>query len=566
MTQLIPLLSEEQLASLRSAAEAKVYRVCRDTLSGRRTVVFSLPWVRVSPHGTPRDGETDFIVFDETRGILVIEVKGGGVRIDVGTGTWQSIDGKRRTHSIKDPFRQAVGQKYALQGYLSESSKFSSLSLRPTLGHAVLFPDLDDVTPLLSADRRREFIGTRADVESLMGWIDRTFDFWASGSPVGLGAAGMKVIADLFCTPREVRPLLCHELIEHDREHIRLTEDQARVLRALGRRTRVVVSGGAGTGKTLLAVEKARELSGRGLNTLLVCYNRPLADHLRTCLEERPTLHAMSFHQLCDRFVRAANQRSGLDLLRDAQDANPGTSKFDVHFPHALAMATEIIPERFDAIIVDEAQDFGEEYWFPIELLLRDPKDSTLFIFYDHNQSVYRRVSTFPIQDEPFLLTRNCRNTRYIHDAAYAYYAGVETEPPPLEGAPVEVIDAPSRGSQVKKLYSHLVSLIDVERVPARSIVVLVPSRDHLAFYELLRDRPLPRPARWAFEEPATNGAVRVDTASRFKGLESPVVYLWGTDEFDAGRDRELLYATLSRAKSRLFLVGGQQTRAILSR
>jgi len=68
-------------------------------------------------------------------------------------------------------------------------------------------------------------------------------------------------------------------------------------------------------------------------------------------------------------------------------------------------MATEILPIRFDAIVVDEAQDFGEEYWFPIELLLRDSDRSTLFIFFDHNQAIYRRVRTFPIKDEPFLLT-----------------------------------------------------------------------------------------------------------------------------------------------------------------
>lgn len=556
MTQLVPTLTEEQLKRLASAAEARVYRACRDALTGRVTIIFSLPWVRVSAHGTPRDGETDFIVFDETRGILIIEVKGGGVRVDVATGSWWSLDRHGNKNLIKDPFRQATTQKYALQEYLNESPRWSAVGQRPTIGHAVLFPDLDDASSLVSTDRRREIVGTRTDIDTLPKWLASVFDFWAKGSSVGLGSAGMKVVDDLFCKAREVRPLLCHELDGEERERVRLTEEQTRVLRVLGRRNRVVVSGGAGTGKTLLAVEKARELSGAGLNTLLICYNRPLADHLRTCLEVRSTLHVMNFHQLCDQFVRAATQRSGHDLLQDAEDTNPGANRFDVHYPHALAMATETLTERFDAIVVDEAQDFGEEYWFPIELLLRDQNASTLFIFFDHNQSVYRRVSSFPIQDDPFLLTRNCRNTRYIHNAAYAYYTGVETEPPPLEGVAIEIIEAPSRGSQVKRLHNHLVALLDTEKVTPDSVAILVPSRDHRAYYDLLRERPLPRPARWAFEEYSVGRGVRVDTAQRFKGLEAAVVYLWGVGEFELDRDRELLYVTLSRAKSRLYLIG----------
>lgn len=566
MNRLVPELTDAQLQRLSSAAEARVYRSCRDQLTGRIVTVFSLPWIRVSPHGTPRDGETDFLVFDEDRGILVIEVKGGGVRIDAMMGTWHSTDRRGQSNPIKDPFKQATNQKYAIREYLTSQSRWTALGLHPTIGHAVLFPDLDDVSTLVSTDRRPEIIGARKHADTLAAWLTAVFGFWANGTPKGIGPAGMKVIEDLFCKVREVRPLLRHELEHEDRERIRLTEEQTRVLRVLGRHNRVVVAGGAGTGKTLLAVEKARELSATGLSTLLVCYNRPLSDYLRTCLEANPTLHVMNFHQLCDRFVRLASDRCGHDLLRDAQATNPKANTFDVHYPHALAMASETLPDRFDAIIVDEGQDFGEEYWFPIELLLRDQALSTLYIFFDHNQSVYKRVASFPIKDEPFLLTRNCRNTKFIHNAAYAFYNGVETEPPTMDGAAVEVIDAPSRGSQVKRLHSHLINLVATERVAPEAIAVLVPSRGHSGYYDLLRQLPIPKPARWAFEEYGSNNGICVDTAQRFKGLEAAVVYLWGADDFEATRDREILYVTLSRAKSRLYLVGDARCQALISR
>ena len=97
---------------------------------------------------------------------------------------------------------------------------------------------------------------------------------------------------------------------------------------------------------------------------------------------------------------------------------------------------------------------------------------------------------------------------------------------------------------------------MQVERVRPESIAVIVPSRNHKLFYELLKEKPLPRPVRWAIEGYNVSNAIRVDTAQRFKGLEANIVYLWGADELDREKDKELLYVTITRAKSRMFLVG----------
>jgi superfamily I DNA/RNA helicase len=74
---------------------------------------------------------------------------------------------------------------------------------------------------------------------------------------------------------------------------------------------------------------------------------------------------------------------TGRNLLAEAQDAYPGDSvkhQFDVQMPYALALSNELLEEKFDAIVVDEAQDFSDEYWFAIEELLRD-EVSASFIF-----------------------------------------------------------------------------------------------------------------------------------------------------------------------------------------
>ncbi len=78
--------------------------------------------------------------------------------------------------------------------------------------------------------------------------------------------------------------------------------------------------------------------------------------------------------------------------------------------------------------------------------------------------------------------------------------------------------------------------------------------------YAALRRLPLPRPASWLEEGVRGSNTVLIDTIQRFKGLESPIVILWGLDTIDLSRNQELLYVGMSRAKSLLVIVGKPET------
>lgn len=562
---MMPSLGETVLAELRSRAEATFYRICRDRLPADWLVLFSVPWVGVTVSGRRYDGEADFIVLTPGQGILVVEVKGGGIEYVPTEGSWYSIDGTGNRHVIKDPFRQAVAEKHAVLDILRGNSAWrGSHPGRVLAGHAVLLPDVDRVEGAVGPESPREILGGRASLNDVQRWLESVMQFWAGHSRdceplsrLGLAAAEKALFGRL-----EARPLLSVQLEAEERVRIHLTEQQSRVLRALGSRRRAAVCGGAGTGKTLLALERARSLAQGGQRTILLCYNRLLADYFKVACQGVSNLFPMSFHQLCEWRVRLVRDKSGRDLLEEAKSTYPATGSqdlFDIHLPYALALSAEVLDDPFDAVVVDEGQDFKEEYWLGVELLLRDERESSLYVFFDQNQTLYTKASSLPVKDEPFVLTFNCRNTEFIHRLSYRYFSGDPTDPPPGNpGAPVDSITAPSIATQADAIHSAVVKLLTKEGVHAGQIAILVCGHSKGEYYGELRTKPLPKGVGWAVEAPAVGRGVRLDTVRRFKGLEADVVFLWGIDIAPADAS-DLLYVGTSRAKSRLIVVGPKE-------
>ena len=154
-----------------------------------------------------------------------------------------------------------------------------------------------------------------------------------------------------------------------------LTKEKMGVLDFVRSHRRVAMRGGAGTGKTVLALEKARRLANDGFQTLLTCDNRQLADHLARLCAGTANLDVMSFHQLCHRRVERANRESGRDLLAEAKITYPGKDLYDVQFPNALTYSLEILPTGYEAIICDEGHDnaMAESFFATLECELLSP-------------------------------------------------------------------------------------------------------------------------------------------------------------------------------------------------
>jgi hypothetical protein len=559
VARMIPELNEESLKAFPSRAEARFYEACRDQLPTDVVVIYSANWIYRDVRGRIKEGEADFTILSPQGGVLAVEVKGGGVTFDSASGAWHSIDRNSRTNPIKDPFKQASKERHALLDQITGHTSWRQWpGTRLTLGHAVMLPDIVDPTPLVGPDRQRELIGVNSDVKGVVLWIQRVMRFWRQPIDDALGVKGVNLVQDILCKSIDVRPVLRAAVDDAEHQRLRLTANQAKVLRTIVGRRRAVVSGGAGTGKTVLAVEKAKTLAHAGLKVLLLCYNRPLADSLSIGLRNEPLIQAQNYHQLCDQRIRQAHLK-GHDVLKEAVEAYPGKSDrqlFDVQLPYALALSADMVDERFDAVVVDEAQDFSDEYWLGVEMLLRDQENGHLYIFIDENQALYQRKAKIPVDDEPFYLTNNCRNTAPIHEAGYRFYQGSPIDAPELVGQDVIWKGIDKIEAQADEVVRRVSQWIHIEGLKPEDVVVLVAQRPKSLPYELLSARAGAARVNWSFEVHGKPRSVLVDTVARFKGLEAQAVVLWIGDEVVEEGQWETMYVGTTRAKSLLAVIG----------
>jgi hypothetical protein len=293
----------------------------------------------------------------------------------------------------------------------------------------VALPDVDLAgTRQLGPDAPREIVLDGQALETSQAartWVDACLDYWGADGSSGSapGVRGLELIDGLLAPTLSLRRLVRGQ-IEDDRPILLdATRAQLAILNHARSVRRAEVVGPAGSGKSMIAVEKARRFAAEGYRTLLVCFNQRLASELDRELRGTPAsggLLVTTFHRLGERLASQAG-------VLPARPSPIPQDWWDSMLPKALEAAMDALPdERFHAIVVDEGQDFDRGWLDTLDLLLETPGVDQLWVFHDPGQALYRDDRVGELGLVRLDLFENLRNPGPVSALADRFYRGGE--------------------------------------------------------------------------------------------------------------------------------------------
>ncbi len=557
MARLIPKIPTSEI---RTKSERDVARELIVQLSDDCVVYHSYPWLREDRNDrgkvSLREGEADFVVVMPDIGLLVLEVKGGGVEYDPETRGWKSRSGDGREHEIKDPFEQARKNTHQLKSQILKQS-FPGLEKLPwAFGYAVVFPDCVYSGPV-PPGAENSIVLSAEDLPHLRRRLPEVLRKWNPDRACRpLSKSELDGVVKGLSPAFKLLPVLFRKIEEQEERLFRLTEEQMGLLDFLQNHKRAAVEGVAGSGKTILAMAQAQRFADQGLKTLMLCYNRALADWLRAGLPDtyQEKIFVATFHALCWKFCKDAGVK--IDYRPDLQQ-----EFWRDEAPNLFVEAIANCPIRYDAIVVDEGQDFSPLWWIPIEEM-GSGKEIPFYVFYDPAQNLFVKDGfTTPVSAPPYRLPTNCRNTQKIANICGRVR---EIEIPVKDNAPVgddtivKVAETPEK--QARLCLELIKDWCGRGRLKPSQISIQSPrsrKNSSLADIENLNGIPIVEDLKkWK-----ANEGILFKTIRSFKGLESDAAIIIDVPKPDELTifSRADFYVACSRAKHLLAILTAEE-------
>ena len=492
-------------------SELVVYNALKTQLPDYYDVFWSVEWTE-RKNGKVEKSEADFIVCSPKDGFLCLEVKGGNGIIIEGE-TWTLIDNTHGDRKLTmSPYKQADKNMYHFKDVYKNETY---INYPGTFGSAAVFPLYSIDEDLRIDNRNRICTIDFNDMNNLESKIKKLFRFWGGNNygRIHYTEAQHKALLNIIRN-RIALAAAAGSLVKYKEQQLEvINRVQDNYVYFISNVKQFFIRGGAGTGKTWIAMKMAEQEARRNGNAVLfLCASEILADMVRGHIGDIVDVYDIKtlFQEIIDGFeeFQAPLYTGVLDSLSDNRPL-------------------------FDAIFIDEAQDFTEEWASLTTQLLRDPEESRLGVFYDDVQ-IFREDSFgdgFGIPDEPFLLRENIRNTANIYDwTADKTNLGMDVISNPIEGPEPTSEIVRDLGELTHYLENTFHKFLIEENLENTSLVILTDDIDE--FFEMYDGKF----ASWNFttDDPERVNEIKVSSVEDFKGLESDmVIYIHSKDTSD---------------------------------
>lgn len=530
-----------------TATEREMYEAFRDQLPQKYQVFYSIRWFETNEENKRVDSECDFLVFDPSFGFLTIEVK-GGIGIEIENGRWFLNEySDRYAQSRRElkcsPYEQAEKSMRHFYNYFAD--EFHQ-AFNGVYGFAVAFPRYT-IDSALAADAPMELTIDIDDMGNLGKRINEIFHYWRNRRNINIPfSPDQKTRFINKINKRIALSAAAGALIQiKEKEFSKIDFVQDAILDVLYHYQQVRILGGAGTGKTFIAIKKALRDIKAGKSVLFLCCNRELSLFVKGKLGSTDLIDFRTYEELMREII-------GDKYETATTNENGNRNCFD--------LVAEANPKLYDSIIVDEGQDFDADMGLTVRLLLKDENNSGLYVFYDINQNVFEHKvdNAFAIDYPPFILRYNIRNTGCIYKCAVDTTGlGSDTIANQLLGVEPDIRQYNSVLQGIKGLSNIVTRLTQKEFVSTKSIVILSDEpfeRSILA----TENRVGAFDISFGDLKDIQDTEICFKTSEEFKGLEADVVIYLKNDYPNAVTDeteKRKEYVALTRARYYLYVL-----------
>lgn len=604
MAELIPP-SIQQLKSV-SSGERKVYQLLEHTFKSENAIIWHEP--------KALNRYTDFIIWLPEHGLLVIEVKDWSrdrfetLNPDTFTGRFYNKN-DYKVVLVKNPESQVRKCMLNILNEFKKSSIFLQNSgpykgnIKFPITSCVIYtelkqsdadsiglslPSISTVHKTIFKDDLRLVAENKIFKQKLINaFKDVTFPFEK------LSYAEEKFLRYMIFPEIRVNEFTQDELFTIKPQEIKALDlSQESIAKNIGDGHRIL-KGVAGSGKTLVLACRAKYLKTiyPDYKILVVCYNNSLCNHLRQMFGDdfNEKIEVLNFHSL----VKSVTNTK-LFILKNEKQAEYNSRVGNILIDH-LEQNKIDQANLYDAILIDEGQDFAQEWIIGLSKLVKAETNNILFC-YDPAQNIFNRKKPswrsvgLQVQGKkPVELLKCYRNTKEILDVAKEflnpqlldnlqdsdeYDRVLDPDTDECQTGEYPSIYHENDVRNLADLIARKIRQLLKSNMAARDIAVLqVKSAEYDIFVAALKEKLTAYcpdvELDFIFssaDKKALNlqkNSIKIMNVESSKGLEFPHVFFIGLDYMprlgenrDVDSERKLAYVGMTRAQNKLFILG----------